>query len=72
MSKIHKNNKHHVHNLSDCEDLVRQQGHEIGKSFEDFGECYAESSERAAGMKHTPAFFVRLYKRAGNLEVHRV
>lgn len=64
--------RHHVHNLSDCEDLVRQQGHEIGKSHENSGECYAESLEKAEGRKYMPAFFVRLYKRTGKLEVQRV
>jgi len=67
--KTHASNKHHIHNLKDCEDLIRQKGYEIGRSYDHESECYADSKQMARGMRATPAMSVRLYKRSQRLKV---
>lgn len=54
--------RHHIHNLQDCIDLVRQLGFEVGRSKDDKGYCYAE----AVGNQRC---FVSLNKRSGLLTV---
>lgn len=69
--RVHPNHRHHIHSLRDCLELVRSQGHEVCLNYESSGCCYAESKTRAKGRRYTPAFFVRLYKKTGKLEVER-